>query len=89
MLRLGSYVRLYQFFSPGPVFTKAFQNKDQDQAQVKILILWTFFSKTYYNYLTIDCWCLIKDVLQTRLLVILSFFMKEEVNFIVATVMTI
>jgi len=48
-----------------------------------------FFSKTYYNYLTIDCWCLIKDVLQTRLLVILSFFMKEEVNFIVATVMTI
>ena len=36
--------------------------------------------KAYYDYLTIDCWCLIKYVLQTRLLGILSFFMKEKVN---------
>jgi len=45
------------------------------------------FFKTDNNYLTIDCWYLIKYVLQTRLLGILSFFMKEKVNFIVATVM--
>jgi len=43
--------------------------------------------KTYYNYLTVDCCCLIKYELQTRLLGILTFFIKEKVNFIVATVM--
>jgi len=37
--------------------------------------LWTFF-KTYYNYLTIDCWYLIKYVLQTRLPGIISFRSK-------------
>ena len=37
-----------------PRVPKAFQNQDQDQAQVKLPLLWTFF-ETYYNYLTIDC----------------------------------
>ena len=38
--------------TPGPVFTKLFQNKDQDQAQVKnsSLYIWIVF-KTSYNYL--------------------------------------
>ena len=65
---------------------KAFQNTGQDQTQVKNSYIMDFF-KTYNNYLTIDRWCLIKYVLQTRLLGVLSFFMKEKVNFIVATVM--
>ena len=38
-------------------------------------LLWI---KTYYNYLNIDCWCLIKCVLQTRLLGILSFFYQRK-----------
>jgi len=63
------------------VFTKLFRIR----IKLKYLILWTFF-KTYYNYLTIDRWYLIKDILQTRLLGIISFFMKENVNFIVETV---
>jgi len=71
-----------------PRVHKAFQNTDQDQAQVKNSYIMDFF-KTYYNYLTIDRLCLIKYVLQTRLLGVLSFFMKEKVNFIVATVMKI
>ena len=72
-----------------PRVHKAFQNKDQDQAQVKQSHIMDFF-QTYYNYLTIDRWCLIKYVLQTRLLRILSFFfIKEKVNFIVANVMKI
>jgi len=37
--------------------------------------------KTYYNYLTIDCWYFIQYVLQTRLLGILSVFMKEIIHF--------
>ena len=62
-----------------PRVHKAFQNQDQDQAQVKLPLLWTFFD-TYYNYLTIDCWylILIKDVLQTGLLGILSFFYERK-----------
>jgi len=71
-----------------PRVHKAFQNTDQDQAQVNNSYIMDFF-KTYYNYLTNNCWCLIKYVLQTRLLGILSFFMKEKVNFIVATGMKI
>ena len=43
--------------------------------------------KTYYTYLTIDWWYWINYVLKTRLLGILTFFMKENVKFIVATVM--
>ena len=69
-----------------PRVHKDFQNKDQDQAQIKDSYIIDFF-KTYNNYLTIDHWGLIKYVLQTRLLKILSFFfVKEKVNFIVATV---
>ena len=45
--------------------------------------------KIFYKYLTVDCCCLIKYVLQTRLRGILTFFIKEKVNFIVATVMKI
>ena len=66
---------------------KAFQNQDQDQAHVKKFFYYGLFFKTYYNYLTIDCWYLIKYVLQTRLLGILSSFLKEKVNFIAETVM--
>ena len=47
------------------------------------------FLKSFFNYLTIGCWYLIKYVLQTRLLGILSFFMKEKVNFIGVTVLKI
>ena len=50
-----------------PRVHKAFQNQDQDQGQVKHSSTMDFF-KTYYNYLTIECWYLIKYVLQTRLL---------------------
>ena len=46
--------------------SQSFQNQDQDKAQVKKIKLMTFF-ETYYNYLTIDCWYLIKYVLQIRL----------------------
>jgi len=44
--------------------------------KLNIILLWTLF-KTYYmyNHLTIDCWYLIRYVLQTRLLRILSFFL--------------
>ena len=69
-----------------PRVHKDFQNNDQYQTEV--LILWIFF-KTYYYYLTIDCWCLIKYVLQTRPLGILSLFIKEKVHLIVKTVMKI
>ena len=44
---------------------------------------------TYYNYLTNDCWYLIKYVIQTRRFGNLSFFMKENVNIIVETAMNI
>ena len=64
---------------------KAFQNKDQDQAQVKKSYI-TDFYKTYFLYLIIDRWCLTKYVLQRGLLGILSCFMKEKVNSIVDTV---
>jgi len=40
-----------------PRVHKAFQNKDQDQAQVKHSYIMDFF-KTFYNYLTSDCWYL-------------------------------
>jgi len=54
---------------------KAFQNQDQDQAQVKTYFTMDVFLKTCYNYLTFICWYLIKYVLHTRL-GLLSFFMK-------------
>ena len=61
--------------SSGPRVHKAFL--DHDQAQVKYSFTMDSFFKTYYmyNYLTIDCWYLIRNVLQTRLLGILSFFL--------------
>jgi len=71
--------------TPGPVFTKLFRIKIKIRLKLKNLLLWIVF-KTYHNYLTIDCLCLIKYVLQTRLL---SFFMKEKVKLIVATVIEI
>jgi len=72
------------------VFTKLFRIRIKIRLKLKLnmLLLWTFF-ETYYNYLTIDCWYLIKYVLQTRLLGILSFFYKRKVNFIVTTAMKI
>jgi len=72
----------------GPVFTKLFRIKIEIRLKLNILLLWIVF-KTYYIYLTIDCWYLIKYILQTRLLGILNFLMKERVNLIVATVMEI
>jgi len=57
-----------------PRVHKAFQDQNQHQAQYKHYFAMDFFSNTYYNYLTIDCWYLIKYVLQTRLLGILNFF---------------
>ena len=62
-----------------PRVHNAFQNQDQDQAQVEHYFTMDLF-KTYYNYLTIDCWYLIKSILQTR---------QEKVNFKVTTVMKI
>ena len=55
------------------MFHKAFHVEDQDQVQVKVILLWIFI-QTFYTYLTIDCWYPIKHVLQTRLLGIQSFF---------------
>ena len=69
-------------------FTKLFRVRIKIRLKLKIRILWDVF-KTYHIYLTIDCLYLVKYVLQKRLLGILSFFMKEEVNFIVVTVMEI
>ena len=45
------------------------------------------FFKTYYNYLTIECWYLTKYELETRFL--RTFYIKEKVNFTVATVIKI
>jgi len=59
------------------VFTKLFRIRIKIRLKLNMLLLWTFF-ETYYNYLTIDCWYLIKYVLQTRLLEILSFFFIKE-----------
>jgi len=58
------------------VFTKLFRIR----LKLKIILLWTFF-ETYYNYLTIDWWYLIKYVLQIRILGILSIFMKRKDQF--------
>ena len=63
----------------GSMFTKLFRIRIKIRLKLNNLLLWTFF-ETYYNYLTIDCWYLIKYVLQ-------SFFMKEKVNLRVATAM--
>ena len=85
------YLRLFRSalsVDHDPVFIKIFRIMINIRLKLNILILWIFF-KTYYYYLTIDCWCLIKYVLQTRPLGILSFFIKENVNFIVATVVNI
>jgi len=61
----------------GPVFTKLFRIRIKIRLKLKVLILWTIF-KTFYNCLTIDCWCLIKYVLQTRVLGILKFFYERK-----------
>jgi len=65
------------------VFTKLFRIRIKIRLKLKNLLLQSFL-KTYYNYLTIGCWYLIKyvHVFQTRLFGILSFFK-------VATVMKI
>ena len=36
------------------MFHKAFHVEDQDQVQVKVILLWIFI-QTFYTYLTIDC----------------------------------
>jgi len=48
------------------VFTKLFRIRIKIRLKLKNLLLWTFF-ETYYNYLTIDWWYLIRYVLLTRL----------------------
>jgi len=55
------------------VFTKPFSIKIKIRLNINIMLLWILFG-TYYNYLTIDCWYLIKYVLKTRLLGIRSIF---------------
>jgi len=64
----------------GPVYTQLFRIRLNIRLKLDNLLIWTF-SKTYYNYLTIDCWCLINYVLQTRLLGILSFFYERKGSF--------
>ena len=64
----------------GPVCTKLFGIRIKIRLKLNILTLWTFF-KTYNDYLTIDCCCLIKYVLQTRLLGILSIFYERKGKF--------
>ena len=56
-----------------PRVTKLFRIRIKISLTLNNLLLWTFI-ETYYTYLTIDCWYLIKYVLQTRLLGILNFF---------------
>jgi len=56
---------------------KLFTTKIKITLKFKIILLWTFL-KTYYNYITIDCWYLIRYVLQTRLLGILSYFYERK-----------
>jgi len=58
------------------VFTKLFRIRIKIRLKFKNILLWTFL-ETYYNYLIIDCWCLLKYVLQTKFLRILSFFLKQ------------
>jgi len=43
------------------VFTKLFRIRIKIRLKLKILLLWNFV-KTFYNYLTIDCWYLIKHI---------------------------
>ena len=80
-IKLPATWKVTLIISPWPRVHKAFQNLDQDQAQVKHSLLWTFF-ETYNNYLTIDCWYLIKYVLQTRHLGILSFVYERKGDFL-------
>jgi len=77
---------MYAISFLAPCSQTFFRIKIKIKIKLNILLLWIVF-KTYYDYLTIDVWYLIKYVLQTRLFRILSFFIKERVNFIVATVM--
>ena len=69
------------------MFTKLFRIRIKIKLKIKINYFTMDLFKTYYKYISIDCWYLIKYVLQTGLLGILSFVMKEKVNFIVATIM--
>ena len=69
------YYVINQVVTPGPVFTKLFRNRIKIRLKLKILLLRTFL-KTCNNYWTIDCWYLIKYVLQTRLLG--SFFYERK-----------
>jgi len=47
------------------VFTKLFRFRIKIRLQLKFLLLWTFL-ETYYSYLTIECWYLMKYVLQNK-----------------------
>ena len=60
---------------------EAFQNQDQDRAQVKNSSSMDCFFKTYHNYLTIECLYLIKYVLQTRLFQNYKLFYEREDTF--------
>ena len=79
---------LYAYQQAGPVFITLFRIRIKIRLKLNILLQRTFF-ETYFYYVTIDCWCLIHYLLQTRLLGILSFFVKEKVNFKVETAMKI
>ena len=73
-------VEILIMFMPWPRVHKAFQNQDQDQAQVKNYYGLSFNLLLWFNF-NIDCWYSIKHVLQTRLLGILSFFYKRNGKF--------
>ena len=49
-----------------PRVHNAFQNQDQDQAQVEHYFTMDLL-KTYYIFLTIDCWYLIVSPLNNRI----------------------
>jgi len=44
------------------VFTTLFKIRIKIRIKLNILLLWNFL-KTFYNYLTIDCWYFIKYIL--------------------------
>ena len=70
-------IRSYTRYNTGPVFTKLFRIRIKIRLKLNILLQRTFF-ETYFYYVTIDCWCLIHYLLQTRLLGILSFFCERK-----------
>ena len=63
-----------------PLFTKLFRFRIKIRPKLNIIVLCTFI-KTYYNYLTIGCWYVIKYVIQTRCFGIISYFYERKDKF--------